>query len=351
MKRIISAFLTFALSLCLCTSVFAATSSAEHAADILYNLGVFKGNGTAPSGLPNYELDTVATRTVAVTMLVRLLGKEDDAQNHIYALPFTDVPTWAIPYVGYAYENHLTAGISNTAFGGNNNLSATMYLTFLLRALGYNSSTDFAWDKAWELSDAIGMTSGQYDENSIAITRGDVVLLSAKALETKLKGESKTLLDKLKSECVVPSDASFALKSRELVYSEFKELYEKGSTTYKGEASHFITDAFVTKLGDGYKFTITVTGIEFSQYAPFPAGLTQNARKLIPAEDAPLFEQWNTIKPIKHINDTYSFFLPASFAKYTLPNENAAELVVRFFPSDNVSDPIIIFINHSSLPQ
>ncbi|MBQ2940861.1 MAG: S-layer homology domain-containing protein [Oscillospiraceae bacterium] len=101
-------------------------------------------------------------------MLVCLLGKDSEAKAGTFETPFTDVPAWAEPYVGYAYENKLTSGISATTFGSSATVTSSQYITFILRALGYDSSSDFSWDKAWELSDKIGLTNGRYSEkNSI----------------------------------------------------------------------------------------------------------------------------------------------------------------------------------------
>lgn len=36
----------------------------------------------------------------------------------------------------------------------------------MLRALGYSSNTDFKWDTAWELSDRLGFTSGEYSKTT-----------------------------------------------------------------------------------------------------------------------------------------------------------------------------------------
>ena len=95
-------------------------------------------------------------------MLVRLLGKDEEAKTGIWDIPFTDVDEWAKPYVGYAYANKLTTGTSDTTFGGAQTVSPSQYLTFVLRAMGYESGTDFQWDKAWELTDTLGITHGEY---------------------------------------------------------------------------------------------------------------------------------------------------------------------------------------------
>ena len=76
MKRIASFFLAIALILPLPSVCSAADQEAERAADTLYELGLFQGKGTDASGRPDYALDDAPTRQEAVTMLVRLLGKE-----------------------------------------------------------------------------------------------------------------------------------------------------------------------------------------------------------------------------------------------------------------------------------
>ncbi len=194
---------------------------AENCAWTLYRFGLFNGIGTYDDGTPNFALDHATNRYQAITMLVRLLGKEEEALNGNWSTPFKDVVDWAKPYVGYAYANGLTNGTSETTFSGNNNVTATQYITFVLRALGYVSDSevsqgapgpaDFRWDAAWELSDAIGLTTYLYnkDYNTLFVTededgnydfsfkRGDVAIVSRFALGTELKGSNQTLLDKL----------------------------------------------------------------------------------------------------------------------------------------------------------
>ena len=72
----------------------------------------------------------------------------------------------AAPYVGYAYEKGLTNGKSETRFDPDSTIRASEYLTFVLRALGYVSGTDFAWDSAWTLSDKLGITHGEYNAST-----------------------------------------------------------------------------------------------------------------------------------------------------------------------------------------
>ena len=189
-KKIISLLLAIVLVCSMIPTAFAASDEAVAAADALHELGLFNGTGTDTNGKPLYDLDRAPSRSEAVTMLVRLLGKEDEAKSGNWNIPFTDVADWAKPYVGYAYANGLTSGTSATTFSGDATVTASQYITFVLRALGYESGTDFQWDKAWELSDKIGLTDGRYNAGSNTFLRGDVASISYTALNTAMKGSN-----------------------------------------------------------------------------------------------------------------------------------------------------------------
>ncbi len=191
-----------ALFLCIvmCISAVVIPITAEDARDIsvqenyaasLKQLGLFKGVSDT-----DFDLDRAPTRIEALVMLIRVLGKEQDALNGTWRHPFDDVPTWANAYVGYAYVNGLTNGISSTKFGDGDAAAAT-YLTFMLRALGYSdeNSADFTWDAPFTLAEKIGILCEGVDiENFL---RADVVTVSHLALSAKLKDSPDTLADKL----------------------------------------------------------------------------------------------------------------------------------------------------------
>lgn len=207
-KRILSLILALVISLVLVPgTAFAANDEADQAAQALYELGLFSGTGLNADGTPNFDLDRSPTRQEAITMLVRLLGKEKEAQAGTWETPFTDVDGWAKPYVGYAYTNHLTGGTSPTTFSGNDTITVSQYITFILRALGYADGADFQWDKAWELSDKIGLTSGEYNSSTVSFLRGDVANISCTALTVCLKDSDKKLSDKLIDEGIFTREA------------------------------------------------------------------------------------------------------------------------------------------------
>lgn len=91
-------------------------------------------------------------------MLVRLLGKESQAQERNYPTDFSDVPGGAAPYVGYAVHEGLTNGVGGGRFGSDELITATQYTTLVLRAIGYDETADhFTWETALDKAVEIGM--------------------------------------------------------------------------------------------------------------------------------------------------------------------------------------------------
>lgn len=198
MKRCIAAILCIVM--CICTVSVPITadvttvrdvSKQEHYASVLKSLGLFRGVSET-----NFDLKRAPTRVEALVMLIRVLGEEQAALEGTWEHPFTDVPKWAEPYVGYAYETGLTKGISATQFG-NGDSTAAMYLTFMLRALGYSdvNNEDFAWNDPYTLARMTGILTDAVDIE--VFWRADAVTISYDALPAYLKNSDKTLANKL----------------------------------------------------------------------------------------------------------------------------------------------------------
>lgn len=159
-------------------------------------LGLFRGTGTG------YELGREPTRLEGAVMFVRLLGAEQEALAMGYSHPFSDVPQWGSPYVGYLFENELTNGISETEFGSYLPIKAISYMTFALRALGYSDNgdnVDFTWDRALEFSLAYSVFDlNLYSElSSEVFLRDHVARVSFEILKAKSKFSEETLIEKL----------------------------------------------------------------------------------------------------------------------------------------------------------
>jgi hypothetical protein len=77
------------LSVLLTVTISASMIQHQPKAEALKELGLFKGSDKG------FELERAPSRVEAMVMLVRLLGKEEEAKENNYEHPFTDVPEWA----------------------------------------------------------------------------------------------------------------------------------------------------------------------------------------------------------------------------------------------------------------
>ena len=173
---------------------FSRLSGFEKKAIKLCDLGLMKGTGITEYGRRLFDLDRTPTRAEAVTMLVRFLGKEKDASETPQKHPFSDVPQWADGYVSYAYTNGLTKGMSDTEFGSDMLCTPEMYLTFMLRVLGYSDvgdNADFSYENPWEFAQNKGITPRFM--NTSPFYRSEMVDMSYLTLTAKLKGTDMPL--------------------------------------------------------------------------------------------------------------------------------------------------------------
>lgn len=221
MKKLISGILILILlSITVLTPVFSETFEPKYLNDAeeLKNLGLFNGSSNG------FELDRAPTRLESGIMLVRLLGKEKEALEKKYSHPFTDIPKWADSYVGYLYEKKLTAGIANNKFGSTQLIDAKAYITFVLRALGYDDRNgDFSYNAAIFKAKQVGLISNEQQQllyTKTSFLRDDMVGISYSALRTKLKSNYKTLATKLVNEGVILKNKAIDLGIYTLEYED-----------------------------------------------------------------------------------------------------------------------------------
>lgn len=174
------------------TSSLMASEDYSDYASKLQVINVFKGTNEG------FELDRAPSRLEGLIMFIRLLGKEDEALNGTFIHPFDDVPLWADSYVGFAYENGYTKGISDTKFG-TGDIGLKLYITFVLRALGYDdSSGDFTWSESvtFALDKQLVSDDDVSSYSKGTFLRGHVAKISYDALSTNVKN-GKALIDTL----------------------------------------------------------------------------------------------------------------------------------------------------------
>jgi len=149
-----------------------------------------------------YELNRPATRLEGLIMLVRLLGEEEAAlafpPGHIYP----DVPVWAEQqadrFVAYGLHRGFTRGSvlnGQPHFGAADHITADMFATFLLRALGYDDAAgEFVWNTALDFAALVGLVPHNHVQGMrAAFMRDHVAYLSYRALFVPIRGTNETL--------------------------------------------------------------------------------------------------------------------------------------------------------------
>ena len=179
----------------------AASSTVDYnaMAAALKQLNLFRGTLTGYG--EGYDLELAPTRLQALIMFIRVLGEEDAALAWSGTTPFTDIAkgSQAEKYVGYAYEKGYTNGFSATQFKPGNAVNAYQYTEFILRAMGYSSSSNTNLADTLNRARIAGvLTAGEAAALQTGkFLRADLVYVSYYALEAELPSGEETLADRL----------------------------------------------------------------------------------------------------------------------------------------------------------
>lgn len=182
--------------LCIHGAAFAASYNRE--AEELNKLGLFLGTENG------FELESPFTRAQGATMLVRILGKEDEALSQPGQGIFEDVPDgdWSEPYVEYCFRNGITKGTGEKTFSPEEPMSGGEYITLVLRALGYQ----YAEPENADLPAAeYGLLSSVTARGLVTVKqleRDRMVYISHRALRVKMP-DGRRLIEKLIDEKAV----------------------------------------------------------------------------------------------------------------------------------------------------
>lgn len=211
-----TAFIAILLSLIICFSIPTYATNNIYYNDYavkLSEIGVFKGTGSG------FELEREPTRLEGLIMLIRLLGKETQA-NQLIKEPcvFNDVPDWGRGYVNYAYKNGLTKGVASDRFGTQDKMNGKSYMTFLLRSLGYSDSEnikDFTWSDSIEYAKSIGLLEEDLYFKIVSNTfiRDYIAKSSYNTLQQPVKGSTSSLIQKLVSSGVMTQTQANSLNT------------------------------------------------------------------------------------------------------------------------------------------
>ena len=169
----------------------------------LHDMGLFQGTDNG------FELNNKATRLQGIVMFIRILGQENAAVAGGTNTTFTDVPAWGKAYTAYAEQQGLSNGLGNGKFGSDNLMTAKDYATFLLRGLGYSDTAgDFTYNGSIDYLNKIGTITDEECAylKTCDFKRGEMALMSYRALCSDLKGNNIPLVEKLGLGYVLDAD-------------------------------------------------------------------------------------------------------------------------------------------------
>ena len=187
LKRALSLGLTAAMISGLMVMGTSAASYADvtsennvEAIDVLQTVGIMVGDENG-----NFNPDQNVTRNEMAVIMSNLM--EYNVATYKDTSPFTDVPSWAEPYVAACWTNGITSGYSDTIYGGSDTVTTAQAALMLMKALGYfQYASDFGSD--WQLAttrqaNAIDLFVGVDSGVTAPMTRNDVAQLVLNTLE------------------------------------------------------------------------------------------------------------------------------------------------------------------------
>ena len=153
----------------------------QEAIEVLQAVGIMVGDENG-----DFNPDQNVTRNEMAVIMSNLM--EYNVASYKNTSPFTDVPAWAEPYVAACWTNGITAGYSDTIYGGSDTVTTAQAALMLMKALGYfQYASDFGGD--WQLAttrqgNAIDLFVGVDSGVTQAMTRNDVAQLVLNTLKS-----------------------------------------------------------------------------------------------------------------------------------------------------------------------
>ena len=150
------------------------------AIEVLKAVGIMVGDENG-----DFNPDENVTRNEMAVVMSNLMAY--NVATYADTSPFTDVPSWAEPYVAACWTNGITAGTSDTTYGGEQDVTTAQAALMVMKALGYfQYASDFGAD--WQLAtvsqgNRIDLFTDVDSGVREAMTRNDVAQLVLNALE------------------------------------------------------------------------------------------------------------------------------------------------------------------------
>ena len=212
------------------------------AIEVLKAVGIMVGDESG-----DFNPDQKVTRNEMAVVMSNLMAY--NVATYKNTSPFTDVPSWAEPYVAACYTNGITSGYSATVYGGSDSVTTAQAALMLMKALGYfQYSSDFGND--WQLSTvAQGNKIDLFEDVDSgvkeAMTRNDVAQLVLNTLEAGTVEASSDVTH------VTTGDVSVTTGKVEYNYVTSQKDYAKAiSKTEAVYATGISTSGYIVELGE-----------------------------------------------------------------------------------------------------
>ena len=217
------------------------------AIEVLKSVGIMVGDESG-----DFNPDQNVTRNEMAVVMSNLMAY--NVATYANTSPFTDVPSWAEPYVAACWTNGITAGTSATTYGGSENVTTAQAALMLLKALGYfQYSSDFGSD--WQLATVSqGNKIDLFDDVDSgvreAMTRNDLAQLVLNTLESGTVEAEKTGQDISVGDITITSgvtykyvtsgkDYAYAINDKLATYTDGTHstgaIVELGEKLYQGD--------------------------------------------------------------------------------------------------------------------
>jgi len=206
LKKLLAVALSLAILLTLTVPVMAATLTNAEKVELL---GILQGEG---NGVTDEYLAKATTRIQGAVLLLRLIGKEDEALAYAGGDNFTDVVgnEWFHSITAYLKANpqHGFVGYEDGTFKPFKVMTGAEFYKVLLTILGYVQGTDYTWAEVAAFAEGLGLVA--LEDPAAGITNADMADAILEALQADMKS-GVALIDSLIADGIISSaDANAA---------------------------------------------------------------------------------------------------------------------------------------------
>lgn len=160
-----------------------ASSSADlqnSTAQALHKLKILQGDDDG-----NLRLQDKIKRSEFITLMVRILGYENEPGLDNISIPFKDISKehWAYNYVRISYKYGLVDGYPDRTIAPDSYITLAEAQTVLVKALGYKDALTGSWpDNVIAKASQLGIGKNLDIQSSKQLTRGEASILVSNSL-------------------------------------------------------------------------------------------------------------------------------------------------------------------------